>query len=111
MHAGRMRERASFWTRYGSLPAPTNEYGEPEYVRAEWGERWVELIPAAQGERVRGVRVQHEATHVVRMRYSAGISTDMQMKIGTRTFEIIAKENVDERSATMVLQVIEATSG
>jgi len=66
---------------------------------------WASITPASARdlERLVAGSVQSNATHVVRIRYHANISTQTRVTFGTRVFEVTGVQNPDERNIELVL--------
>lgn len=66
---------------------------------------WASIAPATAKdlERLVAGSVQSSATHVVRIRYLAGVTTLTRVRFGLRSFAITGVMNPDERSVELVL--------
>jgi SPP1 family predicted phage head-tail adaptor len=66
---------------------------------------YAEIKPATARdlERVTAGTVTSTASHVVRMRYHSGITTETRITFGTREFEVSGIANTEERNVELVL--------
>lgn len=71
----------------------------------------VEPATAAVIERVVGATVDAKISHLVTMRYHAGVTTKSQVVLGSRVFDVRGVQNVGERGEWLVLACEEALSG
>lgn len=71
---------------------------------------WAAVWPIAATERVKNQAVEHEITHRIRVRYLAGVKSDMRILFGDRVFEITAIINSCERNKTLDLLCNELSS-
>lgn len=58
---------------------------------------WGAIMPAAAGDRFVAERMEQTITHSVRLRFRAGLTGAMRLRLGARMFLIHGIENVDER--------------
>lgn len=63
----------------------------------------VEITPQGGREFVQAAQVQAEMTHLLRIRYLAGVTSAMRVMFGTRKLYILAVTNVDERNRETLL--------
>jgi len=86
-----------------------------------WTQTWTSLSPsrwqvsiapatARDLERVSAGTVLSTATHIVRGRYHAGVTTKSRMIFQDRTFSITGKRNIEERSKSMELLAVEVVA-
>lgn len=61
-------------------------------------EAWAAIWPMSAKEARDNMRVEANISHNIRIRYRSGISHDMIIVFGTRTFEIKGIINKDERN-------------
>jgi len=54
-------------------------------------------------ERLRGMQVTPGATHIITMRYDSRITEDKRILFGSRTFDIVFIDNVEERNHKLIL--------
>lgn len=59
-------------------------------------------------ERVQAGSVQATATHLVSMRYHAGVTTQTRLTVGSRQLQVTGIQNVDGRNRELVLVCVEA---
>jgi head-tail adaptor len=79
---------------------------------------WADLVPSIwycsispaspqDLERFAAGTVITQATHIVKGRYKAGVSSSTRMLFGGRVFSIVGTRNLEERSITMELLAVE----
>lgn len=93
MRAGRLRHRVTIQTR---STTPEADGGQP----ATWTDGatvWAGVEPIAGREMLRADAAAAEVSHRVWMRWRAGVTPANRLKLGTRTFEIVAAINAGER--------------
>jgi len=97
---GRMRKRVVLKT-----IASTQEttYGSWTQTATVSSTRWASIEPISAREKLTAGQVVPEATHVVRMRYTSAVVPSATLTYGTRTFEIMAVINVEERNKVLEL--------
>jgi head-tail adaptor len=74
---------------------------------------WASIVPATARDMERvvaNVAVQTTATHLVRVRYHPGITTQTKVLYGTRVLYVTGIQNVDERNIELVLVCTERVS-
>lgn len=95
MQAGRLRRRLDF-----ESPATTKDsFGE--VAEAPWALEttlWGSIEPLIGRELLQAQQVQAAVTHRVRVRYDSTIGPDMRIAYGSRSFEILAVMNPEERN-------------
>jgi SPP1 family predicted phage head-tail adaptor len=66
---------------------------------------WASIVPATAHDLERAVAgtVQSSATHLVTIRYLAGVTTKTRVLFGTRTLQVTGVQNPDERNISLVL--------
>lgn len=70
---------------------------------------WASIRPASARDLERSIAgtVQSTATHLVGMRYHAGVTTKTRVVFGTRIFHVQGVHNIEERNVELVLAVEE----
>ena len=63
----------------------------------------VEIMPQGGREYYQAKQVQAEMTHLLKIRYLSGVTSEMRALFGTRELHILDVVNVDERSREMLL--------
>lgn len=103
MQAGKLRHRVTLQEQAAGSPQqlPT---GEPDVAWVNVATVWAEVRPLGVRERFLSAQTQPEQTHLVRIRYRAGVNAAMRVLFGTRKFDILGVINVDERNAELRLQ-------
>jgi SPP1 family predicted phage head-tail adaptor len=100
MKIGPMRQRVSVET----LTETQDSYGQLVETWTAAGTYWAEVKNLSGWEAVNAQQVKAQATHQVRMRYIAslfsnpGLLPSMRLLFGTRVFNILWVNNVDERN-------------
>jgi SPP1 family predicted phage head-tail adaptor len=66
---------------------------------------WASIVPATARdlERVVAGTVQSSATHLVTIRYLAGVTTKTRVVFGSRLFSVTGMQNPEERNISLVL--------
>jgi SPP1 family predicted phage head-tail adaptor len=66
---------------------------------------WASIVPATARdlERVVAGTVQSSATHLVTIRYLAGVTTKTRVVFGSRLFSVTGVQNPEERNISLVL--------
>lgn len=64
---------------------------------------WASIEPAGGREVLQGARLESRITHRITIRYTAGITAGMRVLYGSRSFNIRAVTNPDERRRFMRL--------
>lgn len=57
---------------------------------------WGAIMPAAASDRFVAERMEQTITHAIRLRFRAGLTGAMRLRLGTRIFLIHGVEDVDE---------------
>lgn len=101
MRAGSLRHRVTLQT-----PATAAD-GDGGYTDT-WtalATVWASVVPATAHDLERAVAgtVQSSATHLVTIRYLAGVTTKTRVLFGTRTLQVTGVQNPDERNISLVL--------
>lgn len=99
MEAGHLRHRVQL----DHYTVAANAVGDPVKSWASVAEVWASIEPLS-GRELEWAQQQHaQAAIRVTMRYRAGIDTTYRIRFGTRTFEVLAVVNPDERNETLVV--------
>ena len=67
------------------------------------GPVWSEIKPVSARERFAAGKREHNVTHKIRMRYAAGVTSEMRVVFGTRVFQIHGVINPEERNESLEL--------
>lgn len=67
------------------------------------------IWPLKSDERIDAMKLEHEVTHRVRIRYRSGVTTKMRISWDSRTFNIISILNPDEKNVMLEMLVMEET--
>jgi SPP1 family predicted phage head-tail adaptor len=84
-----------------------NQYGEPNAEWVTFLTAYASIDPLVGREYMAAKQVQSEATHKIRMRYRAGITTTMRVKCGDRDFDIVSLLNIEERKRELLIMATE----
>lgn len=104
MRAGRLRNVGTIQTNTPSRDAIGGEVASWSAYASGW---WFELLQARGGEALRGRTVHAQANYVGIGRYVSGVTTKMRLVLGSRTFDILAVNNVDNRGRELRLDLLE----
>ena len=69
---------------------------------------WCKITPLAGRELLLAQQIVATATHLVKLRYVAGVTEECTLAFGTRTLEINAIIDLEERNAELWLYCTEA---
>lgn len=69
--------------------------------------RWAMIEPTNGTERWRSDQVASEVTHRITMHYTAGVTSEMRIVLGSRTFDILSVVNRDEAGAMIEILAVE----
>jgi SPP1 family predicted phage head-tail adaptor len=103
VRAGELRHLITLQT-----PSPATPDGDGGYTEDPWttlATVWASIVPATARdlERVVAGTVQSSATHLVTIRYLAGVTTKTRVVFGTRLFSVTGVQNPEERNISLVL--------
>jgi len=84
-----------------------NSSGELILTWATFATVWAEIVPLVGREYFASKQVNAEVSAKVRLRYTAGITPEMRIIDGTKTYQIEAVINIDNRNKELVLLVKE----
>ena len=86
----------------------TNDAGEETNTYADAKVVFASIKPIGSAEKPSNTGTSsNTATHLVTIRYRAGILTSYRVKYGTRIFDIDGIRNIDEGNHTLEISVIE----
>jgi head-tail adaptor len=94
-------------------PAPDGEGGFTQTWSDLTPGSWhvsIEPATARDLERIAAGTVLSTASHIVKGRYHAGVTTQTRMVFGGRTFSITGKANLEERGIFMELIAVEVVT-
>jgi len=69
--------------------------------------RWASIKATAHREEERNRQIEDRATHWVTMRHVDGLSPNDRLKYGSRVFNILSVDNVEERDRKMLVRCVE----
>ena len=105
MRAGELKKRITIEQPTGTADA----LGEPVQTWATWAVLWAALQPLVGTERLQAAQVNANADVKVTIRYYLGLIPTVKMRIryGTRMFQIVSVQNIDEHNREVDLLTIE----
>lgn len=68
---------------------------------------WASIEALTGSERLQDAQINATADVKISVRYRAGITTAMRIKYGTRQFEIVSVQNVEERNRELAMLCVE----
>jgi SPP1 family predicted phage head-tail adaptor len=104
MQAGRLRHRVTLQSYSESLSA----LGEPLKTWTDLATVWADVSPERGKEAIAAMQINASVMHRVRIRYREGLTPKMRVVFGTRTLQVEAVLNVDERDRELLLVCVEA---
>lgn len=99
MFAGRLRHRVTV----EQVTEAVDSFNEPDETWTTRATRWGEVLPQDGREFFSAQQINAEITHLVRMRYLAGVTPKMRLRLGTRIIKILSVINVEERSRELLI--------
>lgn len=109
MDIGALRHRITIQTDGTPVPDGDGGYTQAPQVFAT---AWASITPATARdlERVVSGTVMASASHLIRLRYLSGVTTQMKVLFGSRTFSITGVMNPEERNRELVLTAVEVVT-
>lgn len=104
--AGKYRQRLTLQTHDGAKDA----FGAPDRSDGHWVDGdtvWASVDPLSGRDIWQAAQEQWEVTHKIRMRYRRGVTPDMRLKMGTRTFRIVSVIDWEERHESLLIMAKE----
>jgi len=105
MRIGELRHRVTIQ----SATETQDSYGQAVLSFSTLATRWASIEQLSGREFFDASKVAAEVTHRVRIRYMTGITPKMRVVYGSRTFEIVAITNPEERNIALDLLCKEAS--
>lgn len=68
---------------------------------------WASIEPARANERFRHSQIESETTHVITIRYRAGVTSAMRVQFGSRFFRILGVRTPSEIKSHLLLDCLE----
>ena len=99
MQAGKLNKRISLT----ALSETTNSFGEQTGSYASYATVWAAIEPLSGRELEHAQQISAEITHKITVRYNSSVTSKHRITYGSRTFEIEAVLNPDERNEQLVL--------
>jgi len=111
MRAGALRHQVTLEQPGAAVPDGEGGYTET-WTALTPSPVWAAIQPASARdlERVFAGASQATASHLVTLRYHAGVTTATRLTFGTRVFAITGVQNLDERNKELVLACEEVVS-
>ena len=104
MRAGKLRHKLELQRNSPSRNAVGEEVADWRTIEVFWGA----IIPLSGRELLNAQQGAAEMSHRIERRYVSGITATDRVKFGSRTFDINAVINVDERDRELHLMCMEA---
>ncbi|MFA5866915.1 MAG: phage head closure protein [Actinomycetota bacterium] len=82
-------------------------YGASVETLSTFATVWTSIEPISGREYFDSAKLNAEITHRIRIRYTAGITPDMKVLFGSRTFDILSIIDREERNREMELMCAE----
>lgn len=102
MGAGQLNKRVTIQE---PAEGSADAYNMPAITWPDVAVVWAEITPVVGLESVRGMVLQAETTHLVRIRYRAGVTHEMRFEWGNRHLYIWTPPlNVKERNKELLMQ-------
>ena len=101
--AGALQHRLVLQTRNPSADGGGGDLGDPWAAPVTVATLWGDVRPLNGDERLRAMKLENRVTHRIAVRYRAGVTADMRIVFGTRTFNIRAAIDVGERRRNLEL--------
>lgn len=103
LSAGNLRQRITI-----QVSTDTDDgRGGVTHSWATYASAWAAIRPASSREQYMAGQLQGSISHVVTMRYQAGIQPKMRVSWGSRTLEIVGVRTEDEEGRVVVLDCVE----
>jgi len=104
MRAGKLKKRVVI-----QKNTPTQDaYGSEVESWATFATRWASVEPLKGQEFFAAQQTDAALTVAFRLRYLAGVTTEMRVSYNSRLFDIHSAINVDERNRELILMCTEA---
>lgn len=104
MRGGRLRNTAAIEQNTPGQDAIGGESKSWSTYCATWP---CELVQVKGGEVFRGKQVHAQANYVAAGRYVAGVTAKMRLTLGSRTFEVLYANDVENRGRELRLELME----
>lgn len=104
LQPGLLRNRVTLQT----LSSASDEGGGSTDTPVDGATVWASVEPLEGDEAMRGMALDATVSHRIRMRYRAGVTAAMRIKLGSRVFHIRQVINVDERNEQLEILASEA---
>lgn len=99
MRAGRLRHRVTIQ----SATTTVDSFGQPIETWGTFATVWAAVEPLSGREYFDAQQVQSEVSYRVRIRHLSGVVPTMRVSYDSRTLEVLAVLNIDERDREMHL--------
>ena len=103
MRAGSLNKKVLFQVATGA----SNDFGEPTNSWSDFATAYVSIVPLRGKEYFSSKGVKSEVSHKIELRFMPGVTTDMKIVYGSRTFEIESAINVREQNRTLEIMATE----
>jgi len=105
MRAGELRHHVTIQR---NTATAQDNYGQVVESWTTIATRWASIRPVSGDEAEEGKQVKAKATHEIKLRHLADITTKDRAKLGSRSFNIYSIINTEEKNKETVLKCIEA---
>jgi SPP1 family predicted phage head-tail adaptor len=99
MNIGKLRHRVSLQ----SSTATANEFGEKIPAWSTYATVWAEIMPLQGRELENAQQISEKCDFEIFIRYNSAVQSTHRVIFGSRTFEIQAVLNIEERNAKLKL--------
>lgn len=103
--SGELNRRVSL----DSFTATQDDYGQAQRSWTEVSKVWARITTLRTARTIVAQGVNVELTHAVRIRHRAGVTPDMRIRYGARTFIVHVVDDVDEAHVCLDLFCSEGT--
>ena len=80
-----------------------SDYGDITETWATTKTRWCEVIDTRGREFQQAAATQSDMTHLLRMRYTPGITSENRLELGDRTLNILSVVNTGDRNKELLI--------
>lgn len=106
MRAGQLRTRLIVQ----KLSTPTlDSYGAPSQAWVEWRRTWADVEELSGTESLVQGGIEAQASHLIKIRFIAGLTPKMRFKDGSRLYQIVHVGDLDRRTRMQRVTVAEVT--
>lgn len=104
MNPGKLRHRVTIQSPPDPAdPEAQNQEGEPTRPWNDVADRWASIEPRGGGESFQAGQVVATTTHLITIRYLAGVNEFCRVKFGSRYFYVTRADDLEERHVWLEL--------